>query len=328
MMGVSSGPHRKLLRKPKDELRSFFKIKDLGPIKFMLGWEVTRDRDARKITISQKGYAEKALEHFGMSECRACVTPMEPNSRLSSDNSPQTEAEKDSMRLIPYGTLVGVLLYLVTCTRPDLAFAVGMLGRYTKNPGMQHWEAAKRVLKYLKGTASYGITYGGRQATTELTCFTDSDWGGCADTAKSTSGYLVTMAGGALSWASRRQKHVATSSFAAEYYSASEGAGEVFWIRQLLQEVSLPPTTPTKAYIDNQTALMHLTSDMTTHKSKTIRIRYHVVREYIKDGELIFSFVPTNRQMADVLTKPVGGPTLRRCVEAMGLGEEGAPSAL
>jgi hypothetical protein len=307
------------VQRTKDELAQYFTIKDMGPVKYLLGWEIRRDRQQRKVHLSQQGYTVKILEKFDMTNCRSASTPLEPGIRLSKSDSAQTTEDKIAMKRYPYATLIGSLMYLTTCTRPDIAYAVGVLCRFMACPGMAHWEAAQRVLRYLKGTADLGLTYGGPRVSNELIGYTDADWGGDEDTSRSTTGSLVTLAGGAVSWASRLQKTVTKSTFAAEYVAASETGDEVQWLRTLLQEIRLPVQSPTTIYIDNSTALLHLTSDMTTQKSKMIRIHYHTVRDYIKEGNMLFVYVPTEAQYADALTKAVSKGIFEGCNAAMGL---------
>jgi hypothetical protein len=335
--GFITGSTQETVTRTQRELACHFNIKSLGPIKFLLGWEVSRDRANRQIFLSQQGYVEKLLTKFQIGNDRPVVTPMDPSVKLSSADSPATPEDKEEMSQYPYATLIGTLMYLMTCTRPDIAYAVGFLCRFMSNPGKAHWLAATRVIRYLKGTPTLGLTYGGHDATQDLVGWTDSDWAGDLDTYRSTSGFLLTLAGGAVSWTSRRQRTVARSTFEAEYVAASEGASEVQWLRTLLGEINIPPRAPSLMHIadetglhhftgppvvmycDNQTALAHLKSDMTTQKSKTIPIAYHIVREYIKAGYVCFTFIPTSLQCADAFTKPVHGPTLEHCRRAMGL---------
>jgi hypothetical protein len=244
---------------------------------------------------------------------------LESGIKLSKSDSAQTTEDKIAMKKYPYATLIGSLMYLTTCTRPDIAYAVGVLCRFMSCPGMVHWEAAQRVLRYLKGTTDLRLTYGGTHVSTEISAYTDADWGGDEDSSRSTTGSLVILAGGAVSWASRLQKIVTKSTFAAEYVAASETGDEVQWLRTLLQEIKLPLQFPTTIYIDNSTALLHLTSDMTTQKSKMLRIHYHTVRDYIKEGNMLFVYVPTEAQYADALTKAVSKGIFEACNAAMGL---------
>ena len=130
-----------------------------------------------------------------------------------------TKAEKEAMANIPYRSSIGSLMYLMVSTRPDLAAAVGILSRFMENPGKVHWEAVKKVLRYVQHTKSYGLLYK-RSGSLDLVGFCDSNWGGCLDTRRSTTGYVFMMSGGAVSWCSKRQKSTSQSSCEAEYVVA------------------------------------------------------------------------------------------------------------
>ena len=116
---------------------------------------------------------------------------MQPNQRLSRAQCPQTPAEVEVMKCVPYLAVVGALMYLATSTRPDIAYTVGCLARFNSNPGVAHWHAVKHILRYLKGTADYSITYAPDPSSSELfSRYSDADHGGCKDTGRSTGGYL------------------------------------------------------------------------------------------------------------------------------------------
>jgi hypothetical protein len=190
----------------------------------LLGWEITRDREAKTVSISQKGYIQKALERFNMLNCTPVSTPMSPGVRLTREQCATTYEEVEQMQFVPYQTLIGTLMYLMVSTRPDICHAVGVLAQFMHQPGKAHWDAAKRVLKYLQGTKSIKLTYSFSPSLFQIDAFADADWAGDLDTRKSTSGYLVRANGTAIAWASRKQKSVATSTMEAEYVAAATAA--------------------------------------------------------------------------------------------------------
>ena len=163
-------------------------IRKLGPACFFLSMEIIRDRSARTIALTQRKYAEEILQRTGMAECKGKSTPMETNLKLSKDGDDPME---DPGR---YAEAVGMLLYLTTCTRPDMAFAVGVLARFISKPREEHWARVKGVLHYLKETADYGIIYGA--ADSRLEGYADSDFAADPDRLRSTGGYVFTLAGG------------------------------------------------------------------------------------------------------------------------------------
>lgn len=315
---VVTGRSIQVIEKTKREIAMKYDIKDLGPSKKLLGWEIVRDRVSGLLSISQTKLIEKALDRFGMASCNSSPTPLDPGLKLSQEHSPKTNDEKLDMIDVPYQALIGTLMYLMVGTRPDIAYAVGVLSQFMHNPGRAHWEAAKRVLRYLRGTKSMKITYMRSSGGAEVKGYSDSDWAGDITTRKSTSGYVFTMASGVIAWSSRKQASVATSTAEAEYVAAAMAAREALWLRQLLGEMHQPQETATPIYIDNQAALTHLTNPMTTPKSKHIDIAFHFVRDHIHKGHLIFIFVSTKFQVADVFTKALSTEPFKRCIDALG----------
>ena len=193
----------------KKQLRKFFAMKDLGLVKRILGIRIERDRASKKLYMSQEQYIEKVLARFNMSKAKVVSSPLASHFKLSSRHSPSTDKEKEDMRRVSYASAVESLMYVMVCTRPDIAYAVGVVSRFLSNPGRQHWEAVKWIMRYLRGTSKLKLTFGSGKPV--LIGYTDSDMAGDVDNRKSTSGYLMTFSGGAVSWQSRLQKCVALS---------------------------------------------------------------------------------------------------------------------
>src|SRR5258707_13091549 len=186
------------------ELSSHFHLRDLGATSFFLGIQITRDRPNRTLSLCQCQYILDILERFSMQDCKPVLTPMQPGLRLSSSNSPQTPKEVVAMKDVPYVSAVGAFLYLAIATPPDIAHTVSVLCRFNHNPGMEHWKAVKHLMRYLKGTVDLKLSYSpsASHSVEPFTTFTDADHGGDSDTAKSTSGYLLCIGTGAVSWSS------------------------------------------------------------------------------------------------------------------------------
>src|SRR5882757_8099098 len=238
------------------DLSQHFKLRDLGPTTQLLGIKIDRDRSKHSIRISQKQYCLDILEHFGMADCKPISTPMQPNLQLSHSQSPQTREDVEFMKSIPCLAAVGALMYLATSTRPDIAYVVGYLARFNSNPGIAHWHTVKHLLRYLKGTADYSITYAPDASTSELfSTFSDADHGGCKDTGRSTGGYLVKIGTGAVSWSSKLQSIVALSTTEAEYIAAVSAGKEIHWMRNILLEMEFSASTPSVLRIDNQSTI-------------------------------------------------------------------------
>nr|XP_033508107.1 secreted RxLR effector protein 161-like [Nicotiana tomentosiformis] len=164
-----------------------------------------------------------------MNNCSAGIVPIQKWDKFSIMQCPKNDVEQKEMESIPYFSIVGSLMYAQTCTRPDISFAIGMLGRYQSNPEIDHWKATKKVLRYLKGTMDYMLMYR-RSKHLEVVGYSDSDFAGCIDTRKSTFGYLFQLAEGAISWKSAKQFVIATSTMEAEFVACFEATIHALWL--------------------------------------------------------------------------------------------------
>ena len=220
------------------------------------------------------------------------------------------------MSAIPYSSAVGSLMYAMVCTRPDIAHAVGTVSRFLSNPGKEHWEAVKWILRYLKGTSKICLCYGG--ADPILEGYTDADMAGDLDGRKSTSGFLYTFAGGVISWQSRLQKCVALSTTEAEYIAAGEAGKEMLWLKRFLQELGIKQKDY-KVHCDSQSALDLSKNSMYHSRTKHIDIRYHWIREIIDKQLLKLVKIHTKENPADMLTKAVTKEKLELCRDIAGM---------
>jgi ATP-binding cassette subfamily B (MDR/TAP) protein 1 len=218
--------------------------------------------------------------------------------------------------LVPYSSAVGSLMYAMVCTRPDIAHAVGMVSRFLSNPGKEHWEAVKWILRYLKGTSKTCLCYGG--ADPILEGYTDSDMAGDLDSRKSTSGFLYTFAGGAVSWQSRLQKCVALSTTEAEYIAAAEAGKEMLWLKRFLQDLGIKQKDY-KVHCDSQSALDLSKNSMYHSRTKHIDIRYHWIREVMDQQLLRLVKIHTSENPADMMTKVVPREKLELCRDIAGM---------
>lgn len=207
---------------------------------------------------------------------------------------------------IPYRQLIGSLMFLAVGTRPDISFAVSKLSQFLETPTTTHWSAAKRVLRYLQGTKSLGLTYGIKfDQGMALTAFSDADYASCIDTRKSISGVLLMLNGGPVIWSSRKQGVIATSTTDAEYIAAHDASKEVVWTRGLLRETGQNQLEPTTLYCDNAAAETLINNPVLYRRTKHVDIKYHYVRDVVKDRQLIVTHIGSNQQRADLLTKPL-----------------------
>ncbi|PKI64685.1 hypothetical protein CRG98_014901 [Punica granatum] len=187
----------------KKELSKSFAMKDLGPAKQILGMHISYDKSSGKIWLSQEKYIEKILDRFNMGNAKLVSSPLASHFKLSSKQCPTSEKEKEEMKKVPYSSAVGSLMYAMVCTRPDIAHSIGVVSCFLSNPGKKHWNAVKWILSYLRGTFKVCLHFG--TGKPELVGYTNADMAGDIDSRKFTSGYLMTFAGGAISWQSRLQ---------------------------------------------------------------------------------------------------------------------------
>ena len=290
----------------KRQLNKCFDMKDLGDAHYCLGIQILRDRPKRQIRINQKKYISDILNRFNMQDCYPTLTPMDPGTKLSNDMSPKCDdqIETDRMKGVPYQNAVGSLMYAMLGTRPDVAYAVGAVSRYSSNPGEGHWKAVKHIFRYLKGTLEHELTYDDDSA---IQGYTDADWAGALDDRCSTTGYTFVLAGGAVVWNSKKQPTVALSSTEAEYMALCQATKESTWIKRLLIELDFHRTTePIHIQCDSQGAIALAKNAVYHARTKHIDIQYHFIRKKLQENEIKVSYCGTNDMVADILTKGLG----------------------
>eukprot|EP00253_Pinus_taeda_P028064 PITA_28064 len=277
----------KEINRLKTQMARTFDMKDLGAARQFLGMEIFRDRSNGKLWLSQQKYIEKILLRFGMNNVKPVSVPLASHFKLSSSLCPNIDEENDYMSRIPYANVVRCLMYVMVCTRPNISHAVGVVSRYMANPGKEHWSVVNG-------------------------CFGD------LDKRRSTSRYVFTLAGGAISWMSKLQNIVALSTTEAEYIAASHACKEAVWLKGLLGEFGRLQDN-IRLLCDSQSAI-HLTKNLAYHsKSKHIPIKYHFVRQVITERGVSLEKVHTKENCADMFTKPVLLEKLRWCLASLGL---------
>jgi Reverse transcriptase (RNA-dependent DNA polymerase)/gag-polypeptide of LTR copia-type/GAG-pre-integrase domain len=303
---VFASKSKEAIEKTKSDLRTRFKIRDQGPTSLILGVHLERDRERRTIHLSQPNYIQSILETFRMQECNGARTPMDDKLRLSSKMSPTSVSEKAEMKNVPYREAVGKLLYLSIATRPDISYAVGVLCRFNENPGKEHWSAVKRVLRYLKATKDYKLSYSPSASEEIFITHSDADLGGNVDNARSTAGFAMTVGGGAVMWGSRLQRHVSLSSTESEYTTAAATGCEIMWMRDFLDEIGYDISGPSTLYLDSNSALQVAKNPEHQSTMKHVNRNYHWIRERVADGDIQITHVPGTENVADIFTKPLG----------------------
>jgi hypothetical protein len=222
-----------------------------------------------------------------------------------------------------FAAQLGSVMYAMTTTRPDIAFAVSALAQHTRNPGPEHWVALKRIFLYLRSTMDYSITFGGEvDDKFELAGYTDASFAEDCATRRSTGAYIFTLNGGPVSWTSKRQSTVALSTTEAEYMAMCQAIKEATWLRQLLTELSVHQgSEPTKVHADNKGAIA-LGKNPEFHKrSKHIDVQYHYVRQEVQSGRITTPFLPTAEMVADGLTKALSPELHSRFIDHCNLNQ-------
>jgi histone deacetylase 1/2 len=274
-----------------------FPIKDLGRLDYFLGIEASYTDQG--MVLSQHKYVLDLLQHAHMEGCRAISTPMSTSAKLSKDAGDVLSISDASS----YRSLVGGLQYL-TLTRPDISFAVNKVCQFLAQPTTVHYEAVKRILRYLRGTASSGLLLR-KNPSTVLNIYTDADWAGCLDDRRSTGGYAIFVGPNLVSWSSRKQPTVSRSSTEAEYKALANGTAEAVWIQSVLKELGVHQPRPPVLWCDNLGATFLSANPVFHARTKHIEIDFHFVREKVALGTLEVKFISSSDQLADVFTKPV-----------------------
>jgi hypothetical protein len=314
--GMVTGSNGSLVNKFKKDMNAKYKLTDLGAAHWLLGIKITRDLVNRTLSLSQHAYIDAIITRFNFDDLKPSSMPMDPSAPLSKSQSPSKLEDINKMKNVPYREAVGSLMYAAMGTRPDIAFATSTVAQYSENPGWAHWEAVKRIFRYLMGTKNLELTYGGEQRG--LVGFVDAD-GASQEHRRAISGYVFMMDGGAVSWSSKKQELVTLSTTEAEYVAQTHAAKEAVWLRRLFTELFKSIDTPTTLFSDSKSAIA-LAHDGHYHaRTKHIDIRYHFIRYIIEAGTIKLVYCPTNDMTADVLTKALPSVKAKHFARALGL---------
>jgi hypothetical protein len=225
------------LDKLKETLSSTFRMTDLGPLSYIVGMSVVRDRKMKTITLHQHAYLKRVLETIDVKgDLKPSATPCDPTVVLSSDEPEVTASQKKEMDAIQYASTVGSLMYLMVLTQPDIAFNMSEVTRFLHEPKYFHWQAAIRIVRYLKHTPKLGIVIDGQQSFEPVT-YVDAAYVTDPVTRRSHTGFMIYMCGAPVSWKSHKQRLVTLSSTESEYVAASTAVQELMWLRNYLGEL-------------------------------------------------------------------------------------------
>ncbi|XP_022041549.1 uncharacterized mitochondrial protein AtMg00810-like [Helianthus annuus] len=275
------------------KLSSEFAMKNLGPLSYFLGIQVTREGDT--MFLSQQAYVRDILHRASMDSCKSVATPVDTQSKLSADHGPLHDDPST------FRSLAGALQYL-NFTRPDISYAVQQICMHMHAPRTDHWNALKRILRYLQGTTDFRLHLG-PTSSIRLIAYTDADWARCPDTRRSTSGYCVYFGDNLISWSSKRQSTISRSSAEAEYRGVANVVADICWLRNLLLELHHPLSRATLVYCDNVSEV-YLSGNPVQHQgTKHIELDIHFVHEQVQRGHIRVLHVPSRHQIADIFTK-------------------------
>ncbi|XP_019165961.1 PREDICTED: uncharacterized protein LOC109161843 [Ipomoea nil] len=272
-------------------LPAAFKIRDLGTSGFFLGIETIKKETG--MILSQRRYMRDILARAGMADCKPLTTPASVTQVVS-----LTEESCDNPT--QYRRIVGALQYL-TITRPDLSYVVNRLYQFMHSSTVVHWGLLQRVLRYIKGTLTYGLHLS-VSASSTIHAFSNSDWAGCPVDKKSTSGYAIFLGSNLISWLSKKQCTVARSSTEVEYKALADVSAKVTWVVSLLRELGLHNGEPSTLWCDNLGATYLCANPVFHARTKYVEIYYHFVRDKVSSGDMVVNFVSTKDQLADIFT--------------------------
>ncbi|XP_019173231.1 PREDICTED: uncharacterized protein LOC109168701 [Ipomoea nil] len=271
-----------------------FEMSMIGELTYFLGLQVSQTKEG--IFISQEKYAKNLLSKFGLESAKDARTPISTTTKLFKDE------KGTSVDPTMYRSMIGSLLYL-TASRPDIMVSVGMCARYQADPKESHLKAVKRIIKYVKGTINYGIWYSS-DTNLNLAGYSDADWAGNADDRKSTSGGCFFIGKNLVAWLSKKQNSISLSTAEAEYIAAGSCCTQLLWMRQMLIDYGIEQQSMT-LFCDNTSAINISKNPVQHSRTKHIDIRHHFIRELVEEKEIIMEYTSTDKNLADLFTKPL-----------------------
>ncbi|KAK6122039.1 hypothetical protein DH2020_044210 [Rehmannia glutinosa] len=290
-----TGDDPQFIKELIQKLNATFSLKHLGQVSYFLGLEA--HKTSAGYLLNQPKYVSDLLAKTNMTDCKASPSPFCSGQKLSLGDSPPFSHPSI------YRSTIGSLQYL-TMTRPDIAYAVHKLSQFLHAPTENHWVACKKVLRYLKGSKSLGIQFT-TSPRMNLEAFVDADWASSCDDRKSIGGYCVFLGPNLITWCSKKQQVVARSSTEAEYRSMAVAITDLIWIQALFAELGISIEAPTVLWCDNSSAISLASNPVFHQRTKHIEIDIHFIRDKVQDKVVDVRYVPSEAQLADILTKPL-----------------------
>ena len=294
--GLAASTDKKHLTAVIHYLETMFKVVT-GAMDYYVGFQVHHDPLTRSITLHQTRYITDVLIRFDMMNCNPVSTPSDSHVDLLDQISAE-DLPFDG----PYLQAIGCLMYAMVLTRCDITYAVTKCAQYSKLPQMSHWAAVKRIMRYLRGTLSYGITFSSAPDL-HVVGYVDSDYSGDHSDRKSKTGIVFKMANGPVSWFSQKQGCTSESTTEAEFVALAEATKEAIWLRRLLRSLGIPPKLRTMIFCDNQSAICLVKNPEFHKRTKYINRKYYFSREKFELGDIDVSYINTKSQLAHIFTK-------------------------
>ena len=288
-----------IMNSVKADIAKHFPVKDVGQLLYILGVNCVQDHQNERIGLTQEMYIDKLIDKFELTDALPVATPSDVNVTLMKNDGISKPVDK-----LFYQSLVGSFLYIALATRPDIQFAVSTVTKYNASPDQSHLTAAKRILRYLKLTKSFILWYG-TELNDRLIGYCDADYARDVDDRHSTSGYVLVIANGAVSWYSGKQRGIATSTAQAEYQALSHATKEAVFLRQLFTELKGTDYGPMTVCEDNQAALAIAKNPVFHSKAKHIDVCYNFTREAVVNKRIQLEYCSSKFMIADILTKPI-----------------------
>ncbi|GJY51100.1 hypothetical protein Tco_0441947 [Tanacetum coccineum] len=278
----------------------------------ILGIEVSNRENSNGLVLSQAHYVDKILNTHNAGDSGQARTPIDTSLHLSKNRGL-------GVAQLEYSRIIGMLMYLMTGTRPDLAYAVSRLSRYTSNPSYAHWKAITRVLHYLRYSRDYGLHYDRHPAVIEG--YSDANWISDIKDSRSTSGYVFTLGGAAISWKSSKQTVIAKSTMESEFIALDKCGEEAEWLRQFVEDIPRwpKPVTAISIHCDSKSAMGRAKSTMYNGKSRHIRRRHNSIRQLLSTGVISIDYVASKDNIADPFTKGLSRELVSKSSKGMGL---------
>ena len=289
-------------------MSSEYEMSLMGELTFFLGLQIKQSSDG--IFINQEKYVRDLLRKYQLDSTPSKNTPISAPLNLDSDPTGK------SVNSTVYRGMVGSLMYL-TASRPDIMFATCLCARFQSDPKESHMHAVKRIFRYLKSCPSLGLWYP-RGSGLDLMGYSDSDHAGCKIDRKSTTGGCHFLGGKLVSWTSKKQTSVSISTAEAEYISAASCCAQILWIKNQMLDYGVK-FTKTPIFCDNTSAIAISHNPVMHSKTKHIDIRYHFIRDHVMKNDIEIHFIPTDKQLADVFTKPLDEKTFKHLISELGM---------